>query len=420
MKRIFLLLPGLTVMLGMLGCKKGSEAVAATLPAPMVTVANPVMKPVVWYEYFEGRLESTEQVEIRARVSGYLDKIHFKPGTEVQKGSRLFDIDPRPFEADVAQVKGTIERTQALLDRLKLDLARNEKLVKSGAVSQEDFDKIVGDKLAADATLKADKAKLTGSELNLSYTRIDAPISGLIGDKLVTEGNLIQGGQANTTLLTTIVAVDRMYLTFYVAENILQRIQENVRTGKLKAAGDKIPVEMGLSVHGKEFPLSGKIVFINNQVESGTGTIRVKAEFDNPPQTVGKRQLIAGMYARLRVRIGDPVDAVVVPDKALSSDQGTKFIFVVGDDNKAKRLNVNIGGLNDGMRVIESVQGADDKEPRPLKLDERVIVTGIQRVRPGMTVDAKKAVEPMVSEKTENIPEKAGAAKTSATGTSGK
>lgn len=378
-------------VVGASGCEKTETTAKTELPAPMVTVAPPVSKPVTYYERFTGRLEPTEQVEIRARVTGYLIKIFFQPGVEVKKGDRLYEIDPKPFEADVSQVKAQIARAQATLDRLTLDFGRTAELRKTGAASQEDYDKAMGNKLEADAMLKADKARLTGAELNLGYTKIDAPINGKIGDHLVTEGNLITGGQAGGgTLLTTIVAVDRMDMTFDVDENTLQRIQKNQAEGKIKKAKDgKIPVEMGLAVHGAEYPIPGEIIFMNNTVDPKTGTLRVKAEFDNPKTAQGGRLLTAGMFARVRVRLNDPVQSFLVPDSALGSDQGTKFLYVIGKENKAQRLVATLGGLDDGMRVIESVQGAEDKEPRPLRADEQIIINGIQRVRPGMIVDPK-------------------------------
>ncbi|MBL8824070.1 MAG: efflux RND transporter periplasmic adaptor subunit [Planctomycetia bacterium] len=390
MQRITVLFFVLIATLSNSSCQKSSELPTATMPAPMVTVGNPVSKSVPYFEYFQGNLESTERVEIRARVSGYLNKIHFQPGAEVKKGDRLIDIDPRPFEAEIAQAKSMIERSQALVNRLTLDFNRNEKLVKTGAVSQEDFDKIIGNKLEAEANVKAEKAKLQASELDLDFTTIDAPIDGKVGDRLVTEGNLVTGGQTNTTLLTTIVAVDKMFLSFDCPESVLQRIQENVRKGIIKTTkGQKIPVEMGIqAIHADQFPLKGEIVFINNEADRKTGTIRIKAEFPNPKSAEGARVLTPGMFAKIRVRIGDPVPSILVPDSALGSDMGTKFIYLVEQDNKAKRCNVTIGGLDEGLRVIESIK-EEGKEPRALRTDERVIINGIQRVRPGMTVDPK-------------------------------
>jgi len=387
---------------GLCGCDKSDTVEKSELPAPMVTVAPPVSKQVIYYEKFTGRLEPTEQVEVRARVSGYLVKIYFQPGVEVKKGDRLFDIDPKPFEADLAQVQSQIARSQATLDRMTLDFGRTEKLRTTGAASQEDYDKALGNKLEADAMLKAEKARLTSAELNLGYAKIDAPINGQIGDHLVTEGNLITGGQAGGgTLLTTIVAVERMDMSFDVDENTLQRIQKSVTEGKIVRAKDgKIPVEMGIAVHGSQYPIPGEIIFMNNTVDPRTGTLRVKAEFNNPKTPQGPRLLTAGMFARVRVRLGEPVPSFVVPDSALGSDQGTKFLYVVGKDNKAVRLTATLGGLEDGMRVIESVQGAEDKEPRSLRADEQVIINGIQRVRPGMTVDPKPQAPTKPTEKT--------------------
>lgn len=389
-------------MLGSSGCEKAETAAKTEMPAPMVTVAPPLIRPVTYFEKFTGRLEPTAQVDIRARVTGYLVKVLFQPGIEVKKGDRLFEIDPKPFEADVSQVQSQIARAQATLDRLTLDFGRTAELRKTGAASQEDYDKAFGNKLEAEAMLKADKARLTSAELNLGYTRIDAPIAGKIGDHLVTEGNLINGGQAGGgTLLTTIVAVDRMDMSFDVDENTFQRIQKNITEGKIKNVKDgKIPVDMGLAVHGTDYPISGEIIFMNNTIDPKTGTLRVKAEFNNPKTPQGPRLLTAGMFARVRVRLSEPTQSFVVPDSALGSDQGTKFLYVVGKENKAQRLIATLGGLEDGMRVIELVQGADDKAPRPLRADELIIINGIQRVRPGMIVDPKPPAGPSAGKPT--------------------
>jgi RND family efflux transporter MFP subunit len=374
------------------GCDSSPASTKVELPTPMVTVAAPVSRSVTWYEYFTGRTQAQELVDVRARVSGYLIKIYFTPGAEVKKGDPLFDIDPEPFKVDIAKVEADINRAQALVQRLGFDLARSEKLLKSGAVSREDYDKVVGDKLEAEATVKAEQARLLGAKLNLGFSKIVSPIAGVVGDRLVTEGNLVISGPANPTLLTTIVAVEKMDVSFDVDENTIQRIQRDIREGKIKSLKrGEIPVEMGLSVHGDKYPIPGKITFINNQVDPKTGTIQLKAEFENPKESESPRLLTAGMFARIRVPIGDPRPAFLVPDVAFGSDQGSKFLYAVGADNKAVRLNASIGFLDGDLRVVESVQSPEDKQPRPLRPDEQIIIGGLQRVRPGMKVDPKPA-----------------------------
>jgi RND family efflux transporter MFP subunit len=386
LSRYWFLIPVLSLPAA--GCDSHAEAAKAEMPTPMVSVATPTPRTVTHYERFTGRAVPPEQVEIRAKVSGYLKKISFQPGTEVKKGDPLFEIDPEPFQDEVAFVEAAMARDKALINRLTLEVNRDAKLVPSGAVSQEDYDKVIGSKLEAEATLKGDQAKLASSNLNLGYTKIAAPIDGRIGDKLVTEGNLIA---ANLTLLTTLVAVERVHVLFDMDENTLERIRRQVREGKLKLAkAGEIPCEVGLAIHGADYPVKGFIFFVDNKVDPKTGTIHTKAEFKNPLDS-GFRLFSAGMFARVRVPLGDPVASLLVPEKAFGSDQGTPFLYSVGQDNKATRLKAVVGSLEGDMRVVLSVQAAGDKEPRPLRSDERIVVTGLQRVRPGMAVDPKPA-----------------------------
>jgi RND family efflux transporter MFP subunit len=414
-----LLLVALLGAVSAVGCG-GSNPKTADLPPPWVTVAPPVERTVTRYEFATGRTEPLEQVEIRARVNGYLLAVKFEPGKEVKKGAALFEIDPEPYKADLARAKASQETAQADKATAEADLSRaqtREMTTKKeydrlqaafdkGAASAGERDKAKGDydeakagfrsgsakvQLAA-AKIDEAKAAVRTADLNLGYCTINAPIDGVVGDKLVTEGNLVAGGIGNTTLLTTIVAVERMDVAFDVDENTLQRIQQAVRDGKIKTPNPaEVPAEAGLAIHGTAYPLHGKINFADNRVDPKTGTIRMKARFDNPKPATGPRVLAAGMYARVRVPIGAPVKSLLVPESAFGSDQGIRYIFVVGADNKATRLDAMTGQLDGDLRVVESVEISGERKPRPLTLDDRVIVTGIQRVRPGMTVDPKPA-----------------------------
>jgi multidrug efflux system membrane fusion protein len=388
----------------------------------MVTVARPTERMVTRYEFATGRTAPLEQVEIRARVSGYLKSIRFQPGREVTKGAPLFLIDPEPFEAELAKAKAALEtaeadlksaeadqlRAEAKRDTTKKSYDREEESLKKGVGSPQTrdiakgmYDEAAAATLSAKAKVILSKAKIDESkasyrsaELNLGYCTIDAPISGIVGDQLVTEGNLVTGGVGNTTLLTTIVAIDKMDVTFDVDESTKQRIEAAVRQGKIKElkAGE-VPVEAGVSIHGTGYPLKGVIVFQDNRVDEKTGTIRLKARFDNPKPPTGQRLLAAGMYTRVRVPIGEPVLSMLVQDAAFGSDQGIRFLYLVGPDNKATRWNANTGNLEEGVRVVESVEIPGREKPRPLTRDDRIIVTGIQRVRPGMTVEPKPAAK---------------------------
>ncbi len=406
--------------LALTGCGGSGGPSKAELPPPIVTVAPPVERMETHYEFATGRTEALDQVDIRSRVSGYLLSIHFTPGREVKRGQLLFNIDPEPFKADrdrakanldtaVAQLASTeadLEKAKSQVATTKTEYDRQENAYKKGVGSEQKrdiakgkYDQATATARSADANVKLSKAKieeakatLRNAEINLGYCTITSPITGIVGDKLVTEGNLITGGVASTTLLTTVVAVEKMDVAFDVDENTLQRIQQAVRDGKIIApAPGEVPAEAGLAVHGTAYPLKGKINFADNKVDTKTGTIHMKARFDNPLPPTGARLLAAGMYARLRVPIGTPTRAMLVPESALGSDQGIAFLYIVGSDNKAVRVDA-VTGLQDGdLRVIESVEVPGSGKPRPLTTSDRVIVTGGQRVRPGMTVDPKPA-----------------------------
>lgn len=402
---------------GLAGCGNSPGGAKAELPAPQVTVAPPVEKMVRRYEYATGRFVPLESVEVRARVSGYLNAIKFKPGTEVKKNDILFEIDPDPFKADLDKAKAnetiaTADKASAEADLVRSDakwvfakseFARQDEAFKKGAGSQKDLDKAKGDLDESTATVSANKAKIqlaTGriseakadikkADLNLGYCTIRAPIDGLIGDKLVTEGNLVAGGSGNTTLLTTILSVDKLDVGFDVDEGTIQRIRKAIEQKKLVVSQDAIPADAGLGTDAKEFPLHGKIEFFNNQLDVKTGTQRLKARFENPLIDPTRRRLTVGMYARVRVPIGEPVMSTLVPDEAFGSDQGIRYLYLIGPENKAVRYDAITGVQEGDMRVVESVSVPGEK-PRPLTKADAIIVGGMQRVRPGMTVDPKE------------------------------
>ena len=344
------------ILLWSLGCNK-TERIQQPMPPPIVTVAPPITRELNRFEYFTGRTEAAEQVEIRAKVSGYLLRVLFKPGTEVEKNAPLFEIDPELFKAANAISQADIEYTKARSQQAKAELVRSEQLRKTGAVSQAEYEKALADKLVSDAAIEASKAKAIGTQLNVDYCTIRAPMSGLIGDKLVSDGNLVIGGQSNTTLLTTIMSVDPMDITFELDENTYQRIQKEILEKKITLAQNgKILVEAGLAVHGQSYPLKGQIIFLNNKVDSKTGTIRVKAQFANPKQESGTRLLTTGMFARVRVPMGAPFKALLVPDAALLTDQEAHYLYIVGADKKAVRLEAEVGVLDGDYREITSVR----------------------------------------------------------------
>jgi RND family efflux transporter MFP subunit len=230
--------------------------------------------------------------------------------------------------------------------------------------------------------------------LDLDYCSIKSPITGAISDRKITVGNLISSSESSKPL-TTVVSEDKMDVAFDVDENTLEKIQQAVRDGHIKLQKDgEIPAEAGLSLHGTTYPLHGLINFTDNRIDPKTGTIRMKARFDNAKPASGERLLADGMYMRVRVPIGEAVKSILVPDSAFGSDQGVKFLYIVGPDNKAQRLDAVTGNLEGDLRVVDSVRVPGEAKPRPLALTDRVIVTGLQRVRPGMVVDPKIAAPP--------------------------
>lgn len=374
------------------GCESDTPAAKTEMPAPMVTVASPTPQTVQKFEYFTGRVEAPESVEIRAQVSGYLIKVLFKPGSVVQQGEPLFEIDPAPFAVELEKAEASLALSEARDKQAAAELSRQEELRKSGAGSPTEYDQAVANKLETAAMIKSSNAQIAGAKLNLEYTKITAPITGQIGDRLVTVGNLVAGGAGTTTLLTTIVSIDPMFIAFDVDELTIQRLRAAEQSGELKVIDrGAFMVNIGLSVHGTDYPLDGQINFANNQFDPKTGTVRVKAAVANPEPKLGLRQLVPGMFARVRVPIGEPTEAMMVPESAILSDQGRRYIFVVGAENKAQRLDLEPGVRVNGMLAVKRVREPGQSEPRPLRADEKIIVTGVQRVRPGMIVDPKPA-----------------------------
>lgn len=368
------LLRGGLLVLGaaLVGCNtqpQAGQGQAAPKP-PEVFVSPPVQRSVRDYEDFTGRVEAVKTVEVRPHVTGYLDRVLFKEGVEVESGQLLAEIDPKPFEAELARAQASLVLGQAHLDRLSADFARAQRLRPGGIISQEDYDKIAGDRKEAEATVGVAQAALKLAQVNLAYTKIVAPIRGRIGRRFYEVGNLVK---ADDMVLTTIVSLDPIYATFDVDERtVLRRL---IREGKIatdKAEG--IEVQMGLG-DDDAFPYTGKINFVDNQVDPGTGTLRLRATFDNP-----KHLLTPGLFARVRMPMGEWHPALLVPEAALGRDQGQKVVYVVDDQDQVVSRRVQVGRVHEGLREITTGLSAGD----------RVIVSGLQRVRAGVKVTPKE------------------------------
>jgi RND family efflux transporter MFP subunit len=393
------------LLLGLLAAAAGCNtdtAQNATPEAPLVTVAHPAFETVkADTEEFQGSTVPPPggNVDLTARVTGYLDKVLFKDGDEVKADQPLFLIDERPYQAELDRAQGRIDQAQAKLTRLSRDLARDKRLVVTGAVSQSEYDKDVGDNEEAAAALKSAQANTRGYELDLEFCKIKAPISGRISNARIDPGNLVK---ADVTVLTNVVTVDPMDATFDVDQRILQQIQELVRQGKVEHVGENFVVYLRTGVE-EGLPHKGVVNFIDNKVNSATGTLRVRASFPNPkvnakgePDPNGTRILTPGLGVKVNVPIGAPYQAQLVAEGALLSEQGQRYVYVV-KDGKAERRFVDVGSLKEGnLRVIlPAVKKEDGSIAKGLEASDLVVVNGIQRVRAGKPVRTEGDPVPM-------------------------
>lgn len=355
------------------GCKP-PEPPKPPKPAE-VFVATPTEETVTDHEEFTGRTHAEQTVELRARVTGYLDSVHFKDGALVKEGELLFEIDDGPYVSEAERAAAAVEQGKAKLERLTRQENRVKQLLATKAISQENYDQVAFDRSEAVAALAAATATKGLADLNLGYTKVYAPISGRIGRRLIDAGNLVR---ADETPLANIVSLDPIQAYFDIDERTVLRIRRLITEGKVRSARDsKVVVEIGLADH-TDFPLKGTIDFIDNQIEASTGTLRARAEIPN------KNFLLSpGFFVRLRMPIGDPHPSLLVPEEALGSDQGHRFLYVLNDKNEVNYRRVQVGPLRDGRRVIESGITATD----------RVVVEGLQRVKRGEVVIPKSPAE---------------------------
>jgi len=359
------------VVAGAAGCERAQPKLAAPRP-PVVVVSRPVTDYVTDNEDFTGRTEAVYSVNITARVSGYLDKVHFKDGDEVKEGDLLFEIDPRPYKAEMNRTESVLAQSEAHLKRLDADFRRASNLFSRGNISREEIDRASGDRSEAEAAVGVSRASFDLAKLNMAFTRITAPISGRLSRRLVDPGNLVK---ADETALTSIVSLDPLYVYFDIDERTLLRLRRLIGEGKIPSRTEaEVPVYGGLSDEDG-FPHKGIINFSDNKVDPGTGTLRVRASLNNPKPRV----LSPGLFMRVRLPVGSPHKSVLVAEQALGTDQGRKFVYVVNDKNEVVYRPVQVGRLLEGKRVINE----------GLSTGERVVVSGLQRVRPGAKVDPK-------------------------------
>lgn len=358
-------------------CAKQEEAPASLERPPLdIDVASPVTKPVTEWAIFTGRLEAVERVEIHARVSGYLQSVNFEEGQEVQKGDLLFQIDPRPFEAIVNMSKARVAQAEAAQTLAIANKKRAEDLIRANAISREELDIRNSEAMQAEADLLAAQAELDAADLELQFTKIKAPISGIAGRYGLTVGNLVQGGSSGATLLTTVVPQNPIYVYFDVDERTYLEGLRRIQSGELPGRADngKLPVEIQLTDEN-EFTHKGVINFKDNQLNPGTATMRVRGLIQNDDAF-----LAPGMFARVRTPATKEEERLLVPDKSVLTDQELKFVWVIGPDNIAQRRTVEIGPLHENLRIIRS----------GLEANERVATSGIQFLQPGMPVSPRQ------------------------------
>jgi multidrug efflux system membrane fusion protein len=387
--------PILIVCFCLAGCNSKTRQVAPA-EATVAPVSKPLHREVTDYVEFTGRTNAIESVNIIPRVTGYLTKMPFKEGAEVKEGDLLFEIDPRPYQAQLDQAMGQVSLYQAQLQLARTTLARDQ--AARGAVSPQQIDQDLAAVEEAKARVKAFEASTEVYKLNLAFTKVKAPIDGQVGRRYLTVGNLVNQDQ---TLLTTVVSLDPMYVYFDMDESTLTSIRQAINEGRIQQPKNgKIPVNMGLpgEIH---YPRHGEIDFVNNQVNPNTGSIAVRGVFENPKPPNGVRLMAPGMFVRIQLPIGEKHPALLVIDRAITSDQGIKYVYVVNSENKVEAKQISVGALqDDGLRVItEGLNG-----------DEWVVVGGLQQVRPGMIVQTERLDE-MPSYR-QNPPEKDQKAKT--------
>ncbi|MFO0818535.1 MAG: efflux RND transporter periplasmic adaptor subunit [Pirellulales bacterium] len=384
------------------GCNRAAAKPAPAEP-PKVTVSRPTVRDVVDEDEYGGWLRAAKTVEVRARVRGHIDKIHFQDGDFVEKDQLLFELDPRPFQVQIDETVAAANALKAQQLASEKDLARNRELARKGAVTQQELEKSEADALSFAARYASALQQSERYKLDLEYARVTAPIAGRIGRAMLTEGNLVNAGGSDP-LLTTIVSVDPIFAYFTVDERSLQRYLRERRpiegeTTKTTIRERQMPLRFALD-SDEGFPHEGVLDFADNQVDSTTGTIEVRGVVANP-----RGQLVAGSRIRVRVASGESYSATLVPDEAILADQEKRFVLVLGPDNIVLRRDIQPGRLlDDGFRIV---RGADNG-PESLKKDDWIIINGLQRARVNYPVTPLTADGQPLGNSSSNAPSSTG------------
>lgn len=351
--------------------EKAQSAAAAPKPPPTVVVEIPEVKAVSEWDDYTGRFEAIDEVDIRSRVTGYLQQVHFKDGDIVEKGDLLFTIDPRPFEAALKTAEARVAEAKATLFLANTNLARSNTLLKSSAISQQRVDQDSARVQQAQALLASARSELEQARLDLEFTTIESPITGHIGARNVDIGNLIRGDDENASPLTNIVSLNPIYVVFDIDQNAyLNYAKDGMRCDEQSTAR---PVRIALQ-GDVGYPHEGKMDFIANRIDEQTGTLRGRAVIDNPT-----RRFVPGLFARIQLLERDQADTVLIPDRAIALEQTNRVVYIVNDEDKVESRTVVLGPLIDGKRVIRS----------GLNGDERVVTRGLHRISTGKTVQVR-------------------------------
>lgn len=367
-------IPLLVLLCGLLSsCAKRPPA--PPLAPPKVVVSKPIVDEVLVYTDLTGYLDSVFSVDVRPRVSGYIQRVHFADGKFVHEGDLLVEIDPRPYQAELDKAIGEVNRWEAQLKFAEADLARIAVLVKSGSVSKEEYEKSLAQRDVAFASLSAAKAAVAQAKLNLDWTKVTAPISGRIDRIYQTEGNVVTGGMPQGTVLTTIVSVDPIYAYFDVDDQTVLYYQKMIRAKKLPTAGtgDAI-IEMAQKTD-VGYPYIGMVDFVSNRINPSTGSLQIRGIFRNPDEL-----LKAGRFVRARIPANMPQQAVLIPEAAIFTDQGIKGVYVVNEKNQVETRTVQLGPRSGSLRIV--TEG--------IRPEDRVVIRGVSRVRQGMTVEVEE------------------------------
>lgn len=358
------------------GCGKPGSGQSAP-PPPQVTVAQVLQKNVKEWDEFTGRLQAVETVEIRPRVSGYIDKVAFTEGSQVKRGDLLFIIDPRPYKAEYDRAASDVKRYKTALELARIELVRVQRLKDSGAVSEEELDERKSTVAQGEANVAGAEAALETASLNLSFTRVTSPIDGRVSRAEVTRGNLVTGGINGGTLLSSVVSMDPIYLYFDGDEQTYLKYTQMARTGERPSSRNAPnPVQVGLA-NEEGFPHAGTMDFVDNQLNPQTGTIRARAVLPNKDGF-----FTPGLFARVQLLGSGEHPAIMIEDRAVNTDQSQKYVLLLGANNQIEYRGVKLGRVIDGLRVVSS----------GLKPGDVIVVNGAQRVHPGVTVTPQKVV----------------------------